>query len=63
VDISQKKKKEKKRLKTKDTAHRTQKVQQAEGPKRGCLSPTWEREESNHMGRQRGERDWAVAKY
>jgi hypothetical protein len=28
-------------LQSQDTVHRTQKGQQAEGPKGGCLSPTW----------------------
>ena len=39
-------------LNTQDT-HRTQKCQQAEGPKLGRLSLTWEREESNHKGAER----------
>ena len=38
---------------TQDTVHRTQKVQQAEGPKYGLLSPTWEGEENNHIWRRR----------
>jgi hypothetical protein len=38
---------------TQDSAHGTQKDQQAEGP---CLSPTWEGEEINHKaeGREAG---------
>jgi hypothetical protein len=54
---------------TQGTVHRTQKGQKAEGPKRGCLSPTWEGEESNHKcggrkvpgresGQERGVRWW-----
>jgi hypothetical protein len=39
---------EKKVENTQDTVHRTQKAQQAEGPKVGHLSATWEREESYH---------------
>jgi hypothetical protein len=40
---------------TQDTVHRTQKGQQGEVPKKGRLSPTWEREESNHKwGRREG---------
>jgi hypothetical protein len=54
VDISKKKKK-KKVQNTQDTVHRTQKAQQAEVPKGGYLSPTWEREESNHKwGKRKG---------
>jgi hypothetical protein len=33
-----------------DTVHRIQKAQQAEVPKWGYLSLTWEREERNHSG-------------
>jgi hypothetical protein len=41
--------KRKKKAKSQDRAHRTQKNQQDEGPMRGCLSSTWEgEEESNH---------------
>ena len=35
-------------LNIQDTVHRIQKAQQAEGSKQEHLSPTWEREESNH---------------
>jgi hypothetical protein len=35
---------------TQDTVHKTEKVQQAEGPKWEYLSPTWKEEESNHKG-------------
>jgi hypothetical protein len=42
VDILKKKKKKKKKK------YRIQKAQQAEVLKGGCLSPNWEREESNH---------------
>jgi hypothetical protein len=71
VYISQKKKKKttqtnkqaNKTIKnTQYTVHRTQKGQQAEVPKWGCLSPTWEREESNHNWRSKrgpgGETGW-----
>jgi hypothetical protein len=59
VDIKRRRKrKEKKRKKPtqniQGTVHRTQKAQQAEVPKSGRLSPTWEREESN---RKWGERE------
>jgi hypothetical protein len=37
----------KKVLYTQDAIHTTHKVQKAEGPKWGCLSPTWEGEEGN----------------
>jgi hypothetical protein len=47
--LAKKKKKKKKGQNTQDTVHRTHKDQQAEVPEWGCLSPTWEREESNHM--------------
>ena len=55
---------------TQDTAHRTQKVQQAEWSKWGSVGPTWEGEESKEKGRrrtlwkglgtQRGKREWVL---
>ena len=55
--------KEKKIQNTQDRAHRTQNGQQAEGPKLGCLSPTWEVEEMNLKvgGRDMGGKgDWGA---
>jgi hypothetical protein len=67
--------KKKKVLNTQDTAHITQKGQGDEGPKWGCLSPTWEGEKNNHKGGRRdlggkggcggawrGEHDWVLGR-
>jgi hypothetical protein len=53
--------KRKKPQNTQDSVHRTQKGQQAKGPKEGHLSPTWEEEKSNQKwgGRDLGGKgDW-----